>query len=339
MGSAVHIAIPPTPEYCILEHPVFVRLGEVLFRRSTSDGTPVVIVPMGEREALVPLRSLQREFAIPDDSADGRMLGLIAESLDFVNGLHPGDKLPAEVLSGHASWEPRSEFRTIASTRLKMQLLRWLDPETLAGEPGRDPATARRLNEDPRMRAKVQAAFAKAAAELGLDSSEAVVSGVTALAEELAYIEALRHGLLRRVQQVHCRLERLGQGTRGDGQRAQTLTQVRRMVDIALRKLALRFDEVDMQTGEVIAALRNAESQHAFVRSNRDWLYRCQRAWEPILALWDAAAPVLDESSWALINKTYQFLAPRYMPVMEWQASREVRQSRRNGAIERAMTW
>ena len=34
------------------------------------------------------------------------MLALIAQALDFVAGLHIGDKLPTEVLSGEASWEP-----------------------------------------------------------------------------------------------------------------------------------------------------------------------------------------------------------------------------------------
>ena len=71
-------------DHCTLTHRVFTSFGEPLFRRSETDGTPVMVVKLGEKEAAIPLRSLQREFGIPDDSDDGRMLGLIAQSLDFV---------------------------------------------------------------------------------------------------------------------------------------------------------------------------------------------------------------------------------------------------------------
>ena len=73
-------------DHCTLTHPVFTSFGEPLFRRSETDGAPVMVVKLGERDAAIPLRSLQREFGIPDDSDDGRMLGLIAQSLDFVTG-------------------------------------------------------------------------------------------------------------------------------------------------------------------------------------------------------------------------------------------------------------
>jgi hypothetical protein len=97
------LPILPATDNCVLQHPVFSTLGEPLFRRAEADGTPVMVVKLGEREAAIPLRSLQREFSIPDDSEDGHMLALIAQSLDFVAVLHIGDKLPTEVLSGQAS--------------------------------------------------------------------------------------------------------------------------------------------------------------------------------------------------------------------------------------------
>ena len=71
-------------DHCTLTHRVFTSFGDPLFRQAETDGTPVMVVKLGEKEAAIPLRSLQREFAIPDDSDDGRMLGLIAQSLDFI---------------------------------------------------------------------------------------------------------------------------------------------------------------------------------------------------------------------------------------------------------------
>ena len=43
-----------------------------------------MVVKLGEKEAAIPLRSMQREFGIADESDDGQMLGLIAQSLDFI---------------------------------------------------------------------------------------------------------------------------------------------------------------------------------------------------------------------------------------------------------------
>jgi len=204
------------PDRCVLKHQVFTMLGTVSFRRARADGMPVMVVTLGEREAVVPLRALQREFGIADDTPDGRMLGLIVESLDYVCGLSLGDRLPSEVLSGRASWEPSLEHRKRAFSIVRMQLIAWLDPDAA------DPALG-----DP------------------------MVAG---------------------------------------------------------------------QTGEVMSALRNMESQQAFIRSNRDQLYRAQRSWQTILDGWADAAGV-EEVPWELISQTYKFLAPRYMPVTEWASN------------------
>ena len=80
-------------DHCVLEHRMFTVLGASLFRRAETDGAPAVIVMLGEREAALPLRSLQDEFDIDDDSADGQMLALIAGALDFV--VVPADRRSA----------------------------------------------------------------------------------------------------------------------------------------------------------------------------------------------------------------------------------------------------
>ncbi len=87
-----------------------------------------------------------------------------------------------------------------------------------------------------------------------------------------------------------------------------------------------------------MAALRNAESQRAFIRSNRDWLYRSQLAWESTLGAWDAARPRADDATSVLLGRTYRFLAPRYMPVTEWlrTAKRGSRQKELGGP---SMVW
>lgn len=328
-------------ELCLLSHPLFKALNILAFRRAETDGTPVVVVEMGDREAAVPLRSLQREFCIEDSSPDGRMLGLIAESLDFVPGLRLGEPLPSEVLSGEASWDPGDRHRRLAGNKLRMRLLAWIAPDRAATLTADTLTLA--LDDDASLRDIVQSAFDRAAKELGLASSADVLILIAALGEELAFIEALRDGLLRKVVMVATTLGGLGRAQRIEVARLEPLHQASQLCNVAVQAITERFNEIDAQTGEVMAALRNPASQRAFIRSNRDSLYRSQRAWAPILRAWEAAGPIinreLDEHGWRLITRTYQFLAPRYMVFKEWQSAFAGRTLRRGAQLDSAMTW
>jgi hypothetical protein len=337
--STLSAPAEPLPDHCLLEHQVFTAFGPAMFRRAPTDGVPVMVVPMGGREAMLPLRGLQKEFAIGEDSRDGRMLGLIAESLDFVTSLQIGDRLPAEVLTGEASWEPSQQCRDLVKARLRLQLVAWLNPDAAGAGAAANADALQLLDSDPELRRQVQVAFGRAAQALGVPGAEDVVRLVESLAEELAYIEALRSSLLARVQGLGARLARLGHGLHGDRNRTEMLTQVQRLLANAIKQLGGRFEEVDAQTGEILSALRNAEQQRAFIRSNRDWLYRCQRAWESLLKEWDHAGAVPDESIWQLIATTYQFLAPRYMPVTEWQAYNTAQRDRSARQTAKVMRW
>ena len=75
----------------------------------------------------------------------------------------------------------------------------------------------------------------------------------------------------------------------------------------------------------------------SYIRTNRDWLNRSQRAWEPLLADWDGITGMQDEGFWALLGRSYQFLAPRYMPVTEWTSLS--RPTKRKQDEERRMVW
>ena len=322
---------------CTLAHPVFTTMGDPLFRHAESDGTPVMVVKLGEREAAIPLLSLQREFDIADDSEDGQMLALIAQALDFVSSLRIGDTLPAEVLSGEASWQPDAVHLQIANARLQWQLVTWLNSGTVGDAPQLDAESLLQVADDPARRQQVQQAFAKAAESLGLPGKDDVVRQVEELSQELAFIEALRDRLLRRVTLMADKLNRMAQAYRGDGSHLETLTQVRRLTTSALKQISHRFDELDAQTGEVMAALRNADSQRTFIRSNRDWLYRTQRAWQSLLLEWEQAGIGFDEGILRLLGRSYQFLAPRFMPVTEWVTAKRPAMKSQKGT--RRMVW
>ena len=306
-------------ELCTLEHRIFRSLANVMFRRDEAGETPVMVMSLGERIAAVPLRALQHELGIASDSPDGRMMGLIAQSLGFVSGLQIGDPLPTEVLDGRASWAPGAAHRAIAAARLRLQLVAWLRPESAAAMPS-DGGSVCRLDEDPATRQQVNAALEQAARDLGVADRSAVIDLLEALAEELSYIEALREGLLNRARDTAGRIERIWRAGRVDQKQQEMITQVRRLSGAALHQIAERFSEIDTQSREVVSALRNIEGQRSLVRSGRDVLYRLSRAWEPILQAWEKSGRLNESALWQLIDRTYRFLAPRYMPVQEWQA-------------------
>ena len=325
-----------SPVCCTLAHRGFVALGQPLFRRAEADGTPVMVVTLGDREAALPLRSLQREFGIADDAPDGRMLALIAAAFDFVSALRLGDPLPQEVCTGEASWEPDATHQAVASMRLRLLLVAWLNDGGAGDGQELDADALLHAAEDPAIRRQVQHALDYAASALGLASQEAVVELIEDLAHELAFVEALRERLLRRVQAMAQQIERAVKVLRGDVRQMETVAQVRRLIGVALKEIMRRFAEVDAQTGEVMATLRNAERQRAFIRSHRDWLYRSQRAWQPVLVEWEASGMEPDEVTRAMLNRTYRFLAPRFMSVTEWvSATRPIRKK----APIRQMTW
>jgi hypothetical protein len=324
-------------ESCLLRHKVFTTMGQVSFRRAASDGEPVLAMFLGEREVLVPLRSLQREFGIADGSEDGRMLGKVVEALDFVSAVQIGDRLPTEVLTGDASWEPEPVYVRIAAARLRMQLAQWVNGRGTDAPVELTAETLRLVEDDPALRHQVQRGLGRAAEVLGRADAEALLAELGELARELAYVEALRDRLLRRTQRMAAKVERLDRVRRSDSARAETVTQVARLTAIALRQMAARFADLDAQTADVIGALRDADSQRVFIRSNRDWLYRSQRAWAPVLLEWDDVDPAQEDGLGGVLTRTYQFLAPRFMPVTEWLMA--TRQRRKAVPKGQRMVW
>ena len=307
----------PEVTLCRLQHRAFTAMPGIAFRRAAADGAKVMVVPLGEREASVPMQALRREFAIAQDSDDGRMLSLIDAALDHVSGIALGDALPEEVVSGAASWQPEPHHLWLAAARLRAGLLAWLRP---GRENIDDPAKLMEaLVADPVLREQVQAAFEQAAHVLGMERAEDALAVVDRVAPELSHIEALRDWLLGRVQALVRRLITIPPQRGLDRQRGEMLQRVGFLASTALRQLRDHFDVVDAQTGEVMAVLRNVEQQILFIRQNRDTLHAEFLAWSDVLDAWDQVAGGQNEAFWDALSATYHLLAQRHMPQSAWR--------------------
>ena len=111
----------------------------------------------------------------------------------------------------------------------------------------------------------------------------------------------------------------------------------RRLAGIAYERMRARFLEMDGCTSEVLQVLRDLDGWRCTVRRHRDWLYSSLRAWEGILVAWEGGGMAWSLDTWALLRRTYRFLAPRFMPVHEWQGA--TRALRADAAPREPMVW
>lgn len=311
--SAVRAGVPTIVAF---EHPAFGKLENLHFRLSEATGEPVAMVSLGANEAALSLRGLRREFAIVDDSRDGRMLDLVARALFYVKGLRPGDALPKEIVTREASWQCSERHRVIAYQRLTMQLVSWLYGEEHLIT---DPDALAQVADDPQTKKRVNQAFDEVAERLGLDHDRRheIVGHIQALSQELAYIEALRD------QFLHLKaMERKIQGLRKlyghERSVLEVADPVARLARLAVADFQAMFDEVDAQTGEIIGALKNIDAHFNYIRAKRDDLHRRLMAWDELLREWRDAKLEVAPDKPDLLRKTYRFLAPRFMQVDEW---------------------
>ena len=332
--------LPPeleaAPSRCTFEHPLFSKLGEVVFRPAEADGTPSLVMPLGRSTAVLPLRSLQAELGIDGASADGQMLARVARSLNFVADLRLGDPLPVEVLDGAASWEPSPPHQQLAASRLKLRLISQLGTDAPVDWNRAAPHAVLLAAAQPGMRLALQAAYIEAAARLGIPDAAAAARLVEDAAHELGFVEAMRDRLLRRIALLAERVRRLSAGLAQNLSGLELLSRVTRLTGIAVEKIGARFADVDGQTAIVLDALRALDAWRAAIRQQRDWLYCSLRGWEPILAEWELATSDWSAATWPLLGRTYRFLAPRFMPVQEWRTARAKLHS---GELGPRMIW
>jgi archaellum component FlaC len=297
------------------EHKFFGSFEDLYFRM-TDSGEPVAVVKLASNEAILSFDGLKREFSLGDDAGDGAMLNQVADGLKYVRGLRPGDPLPKEIITREASWEPENKHVMIARQRLTMQLVTWLTGNEHIFTSVEE---LLQLAEDPQVKKNVSLAFSEAAVELGLgrEHRDEVVRYIESLAKELAYIEAERD-VFAEVRKIDEKVQELRRIYSSDRGMIATTDQVARLSQRAIHQFSGMFDEIDAQTGEILAMLKNIDSQIEYIRQTRDELHRRLMPWEDLIPLWKTVYIQKSDENIVRIRDIYQFLAPRYMQVHDW---------------------
>lgn len=308
----------PVQQVCKLTHPGFRLLGEPVFRLSEGSQVPSMVVQMEGQSAVLPLRSIAREFGLEADCEDGKMLKLIEEALDFVVAVKCGDTLPSE-LQGVASWDPTDLDRRTASSRVWHSLVCCVFASmgrSFKIEGGPVPG----WEADPANQKLAREAIAGASVLLGNIQADEAHSRMAAVIAEMAYIESMRRMLTKGISAIADKLMR-NAATELPAARRETLKQVQLLARRGIAEINRRFDEVDAGLDGMLTMLRDVAATIAELRRKRDWLFRTHHAWTPMFTDWASAPAYFDEFLWKVIERSYLFLAPRFMPFQEWTTS------------------
>jgi hypothetical protein len=261
------------------------------------------------------------------------MLVLIEQALEFVVALRLGDKLPSELNGGAASWEPNEQDRRVAASRVRHNLVRCVFARlgknvTISG------GAVQGWEDQPANKALLRQAISGAAAELGVADEADVTARVASTSEEMAYIEAMRRTLTRGIGSIRGKLLSVQLGEVPISQQ-DTVKQVQALARRGIREIMSRFDEVDARLDDFLGLLRDLPAAVAGLRRQRDWLFRTDRAWASVFADWAAAPKYFDDFLLKVVERSYSFLAPRFMSFQEWTTT----ESRMKKSAKRMKVW
>ncbi len=291
-------------------------LGEPVFRLSEGARVASMVIQLESQDAVLPLRSVAREFKVAPDSADGKMIDLIERALDFVVSVKIGDKFPTEINGGEASWLPTEQDRLIALSRMRHNLVRNVAAQLgkkvmIEGEPV--PGWERISKNQNLLRLTIEAA---AGLIEGANAAE-ITSRVAVIGEEMAYIESMRRVLTKGITSMRDKLLRVQMDKVPIG-RQDTVKQVQTLARRGVAEITNRFNDIDVRLDDILAKLRDVPGTTALIRRQRDWFSRTNQSWGPVLTAWNSAPSHFDDFLWKVVERTYLFLAPRFMPFKEW---------------------
>jgi len=297
------------------QHKVF-SLDQAHFYKSRVDGKVYLKCLLGDHEVSIGLDTLSREFGITPDSQDANLFPVVTKALDYVKAVVPGDKIPSEVIDGSASWSIDEKHLKRAKDRLMAQVACWVTGEQ---RDFGDPTEISRMLEDPKVQQQLQDGFSRAAEALGLGKGnrEKVVGMIEQLARELGYIEALRD-YYRQVFKIETDLKLVQATLRGDKQSLENLMRIQQLIGRPIKSYRDSFANVDAQTSEVIAALKNITAIVSFVRKQRDDLHGGTLLWADQVEEWKTYDLNRRADCNRALQNLYRFAAQNFLEFESW---------------------
>jgi hypothetical protein len=275
-----------------------------------SDRTPMFAVDLGDTKGLLGIQAMKRQFNIPYNSPDDKMIDLAVRSLKYVSEIRPGDNVPNEILTGRASWMIDPRHAEIARKRLELQLLATVDPKEVKLTNTKE-ITA--YLEQPENKAKLREAFRVAAKALGRPEEDTafVLDKLVTFARELAYIEALREWFLQ-VGAILKKIQWVGKAYDGDRRLKGEVAQMRSLFMPVSQEYRDIFTRADKLSEDVVTALTSIGEKVKAIREERDKLHGLTLVWRDIVVQWRNCTPDTASRYMETARATYRFLATRH---------------------------
>ncbi len=274
-------------------------------------------IHLGNLDVALTPTVLQREFNIEPESHDSQLMELATKALRYVREIRPGDSIPKELLDGSASWSVEERHRLLAKAKLLAQVASWFTHD-------KNPASLESIlamsERDVAAREEFQNAFASIAQSLGLgrDRKQEIIDHIDTISRELCYIEALRDHATQ-LRTINEKVLQLARMARGDRAVSEELTRVLTLMKQPLAEFANRFMQIDAQTGELLALLRNPRVQIRFIREARDEIHANLLPWTEIFERWQNQETVFNHDTDENIKLLYHWLASNYAPARVWR--------------------
>jgi hypothetical protein len=306
------------PTHFSFEHAVF-SVKEACFIISPQTGEPSYNVPLGDVKASLPVDTVIASFGISKSSLDSELLQIVKSSLKFVKEIRPGDSIPSELLNGTASWRVEPHHREIAKARITVQLASWMGGQSIDSIDRAELETVAAL---PDTKKRVQEAFQTLADKLGLGDKKDVMSRFDDLAREMAYIEALRERA-GRIQKIYNSLNYLASKVYNrERSILEEMNRVRVLMKKPVEEIATTFEQLDVNTGDILNTMKKFASQVRYIRDTRDKLHQRFMLWESLIEQWTGVTLERSGSLDRLIRVTYQFAARHFPQANEWSLQR-----------------
>ena len=312
-APAAETPVPAVPPASVTHFDFKARVFEAPGARFMTTGPtrkPAFCVEMGGFEAFVEVHALCREFDIAPGSHDARLVATAIKGLKYVPDIRKGDKIPSELLDGSASWTVERRHMELATNRIQVQLVSWLQKREIVIS---DATELEMFFAQLDNREKLRTAFADAAVALGFECSDTapVMARIEQLAREICYIEALRDRY-KALRDIEAKLVQVRRIQAADPRMRDEIRRVFAFMAMAQEECDRRFAEVDAQTGEIIGALKSIDRQIRYIRDKRDELHQLAMMWEPVMNAWNTAPLQRSRKLDEVVDKTYRFLAQRY---------------------------
>ncbi len=303
------------PDKVGFEHNFFQLIEDAHFRMSDpKDGRPMMVGSLGEQDVAISLTGIAREFGIERDSDDGRMIQLVARSLNFAKTLRPGDKIPVEVLTGEASWDPDPEHLDFTRKRMEIQLVTWHGGSQEVVE-SREQADER--HEQCGAAANLDSAFAALGEHTGTENLTDLFNVFVA---EVARFEQLREKF-REVGRIKAKIDAFRKLHTDELSILNEIDPVLRLIRVPISQFAQHFRDLDEQLSDIEKVFADFDNVLGSLKKLRNALYSELSAWSGEVGRWESADPRHPESVDLVdeVREFYHFLAARYLQSVEWE--------------------